>query len=298
MPPLTPRPELTLVVADSAPGPLGPDFATAVADDVRAGLMEVVTVSEREPGAVATLGPGARWIASPADSTVPDRRALGLAAARTPLVALTESFCVPAPGWAQAILDAHAIRDVAAVGGAMTRRSGGGSDLALTFVEYGRFFHPRHEGPVQDLPGVNVAYRVERLREALGGLPNQVVEVELHAALRKAGEVFWRAPAAVMLDGSRVPPRQARRAQFRHGRFFGGRRVASAGVGRRLLRAALAPAVPLVLGSRIARGVLAAGRGRELVRSLPHLATLLVAWAAGEAVGSVAGEGRSGAAWR
>jgi hypothetical protein len=221
-----------------------------------------------------------------------------VASARTPLVALTESFCVPGPGWATAVLKAHAARDVAAVGGPVDRVKGTGADWALTFLEYGRFMDPAPAGPVPDLPGINVAYRVQRVRDALGGLPEDVVEVKLHARLREAGETLWREPAAVMLDASSMPPDTARRAQYLHGRFYGGTRVAGRTWLHRASRALVSPTMPLVVGARIAQGALAAGHGVTFIRSLPHLAGLLVSWAAGEATGSLLGPGGSGASWR
>ncbi len=297
MNPGTPGPSLTLVVVQSAPGPLGSAFFSSLERDLADGLLEVIVVADVEPAAMAGARKGARWVASCAGATVPDRRGLGLAAARTPFVALTESFCVPAPGWTRAILRAHAERDVVAVGGPVDRRAGVPRDWALTLLEYGRFFGAGQAGEVSDLPGINVAYRVERLVRVLGRLPARVVEVEVHSALREAGETLWRDPGAVMLDAGRMASGAARRAQYRHGRFYGGRRVAGRPAAHRLLRLALAPAVPVVLGSRIARRALGAGRGGAFVRSLPHLAVLLAAWAVGEAAGSLFGEGRTGEQW-
>lgn len=294
---MTSLPSLTLVVADSAPGPLQPAFFTDLEEELCSGLLEVLVVSSSEPPLVSGAPKGVRWLSSPGGATVPERRGRGLAAARAPIVALTESFCVPAPGWAQAVLTAHAEHHVAAVGGPVDRREGTAADWGLTLLEYGRFLGPEPAGPVGDLPGINVSYRIERVVRALGSLPARVVEVEVHSALVRAGETLWREPGAVMFDGSRMSPGAARRAQFLHGRFYGGHRVAGRGALHRLARLTVAPAVPLVLGRRIVRGALRAGRGRILLRALPHLGGLLTAWAAGEAAGSLFGAGRSGERW-
>lgn len=290
-------PALSLVVVESAPGAVNPRFFEAVAAEAAAGRLEVLVVSTTTPEAAGEL-PGVRWVPSPDDATVPRRRGSGLAEARAPLVALTESFCVPVAGWFDAVVAAHEAHDVVAVGGPVDRRQGGARDWALTLVEYGRFMGPAPEGPVPDLPGINVAYRVETLRRVLGALPAEIVEVELHRTLRQAGEVLWRAPAAVMFDESRMPAGSARRTQFQHGRLFGAQRLQGAGVAPRLGRAALTPAVPLVLGARIARGAFGARRGGHLMRSLPWLVGLLASWTAGELAGSLMGPGRAAEGWR
>jgi hypothetical protein len=290
-------PSLTLVVVESAPGPVGSELFEALENDLREGLLEVVLVCVAEPPQATTELPGVRAISAPKHSTVPERRGLGLAASRTPLVALTESFCVPSSGWARAMIEAHSSQDVVAVGGPVDRLSSGASHWAMTLAEYGRFLRTGPEGPVRDLPGVNVAFRIDRLRRALGQLPARVVEVELHQALVAAGETLWCVPPAVVYDRSRLTLGRAVRSQVRHGRLFAGRRVRGRPWGTRLMRLGVAPAVPLLLFGRIARRALAAGKGRVLFRAGLPLFLLLIAWATGEAVGSVLGEGDSERVW-
>jgi hypothetical protein len=217
--------------------------------------------------------------------------------AAAPLIAITEDFCAPAPGWAESLLEEHRRFPAAVLGGPVARQSGRAADWALTLIEYGRFFDPRQQGTVFDLPSINVAYPRALLLGALPPEPNGIFETELHARLRAAGAEFRRLPAAVMVDCNSADMSTATRAQFHHGRLFGGGRVQGQGVLTRLKFAALSPAVPAVLFSRIARHVGSAGHSAELLRALPSLSVLLGAWAIGEGLGSLFGPGQSEARW-
>lgn len=284
---MTDTPTLTLVVAESEPGPVSAGLLSAVETELEEGGLELLIVSSRRPHVMDDAPIGVRWVQAPPGATVPQRRGIGLAEARAPLVALSESFCVPGTGWASAVLTAHGERKVAAVGGPVMRGDGTPMDWALTLMEYGRFLSAGRKGPVLDLPGVNVVYRVGALREVFGDLPREVMEIDIHARLRETGRVLWWEPDAVMLDKSRMALGATLRSQFLHGRFFGSRRVSDRSWGIRLLRLMASPLVPAVLLRRIWRGARAAGARGNFLRALPGLVALTLAWSAGEAVGSV-----------
>ncbi|MEB3165820.1 MAG: hypothetical protein VKO65_04045 [Cyanobacteriota bacterium] len=181
--------------------------------------------------------------------------------------------------------------------GPVSRQSGGAADWALTLIEYGRYFRVAPEGPIADVPSINVAYDADHLDKALGPDATGFYEVEVHARLRTDGARMWRVPAAVMVDDNRRPLAEAVLAQFHHGRLYGGQRSTRRSIPSRLLHLALTPAIPLVLLARIAPETWAAGRGSQLIRALPALALLLLAWAVGEATGTLAGEGDSHRHW-
>ena len=289
---------LSVVVVESRAAAPRQELFEVLAPRLEDGSVEVLVVPGREPAPAPWANhPAVRRVACPPNATVPRRRAAGLRAARAGLVALTESFCVPTPGWAEAILAAHTRRRGVAVGGPVDRRAGTPAEWALTLCEYGRFLPRQAAGRVEDLAGVNVAYDRERLIAALGDLPEEILEVELHAELRRRGAALWWEPSAVMLDTEKLSLNAALADQYRHGRLFGGRRSAGSGWPARLLRASLAPAVPAVLLSRIAPAAVEAGRGTALARAAPLLLLLLTAWAIGEGVGALAGPGRSASRW-
>lgn len=270
-------------------------FSVAHARDTE--VILVHAASSGMPAATDSL----RCLECSPGTRVPRLRAAGLRAARGTIVALTESFCRPAPGWAEALLQARARSGALAVGGPMRRARGSGSHWALTFAEYGRFLQGEPEGPVLDLPLTNVAYERDRLLEILarapGGLADEFVEPEVHAALRSAGEVLWRTPAAVMFDDNDVGLQSSLPAMFHHGRLYGGRRVEGQGLLVRLLRSASSPLVPWIHLARIAKPASAVHGPLVVVRCLPQLSVLLLAWALGEGVGSLLGAGDSASRW-
>ncbi len=288
-------PKLSVVVAGSRPEGPPPELHRVLGPLARAGELEVIIATARADPEEARGY--ARVVPCAPGTTIPAMRLAGVRAAVGPRVAVTEDFCAPAEGWAEALLQARARTDAAVLGGPVTRSGGSAADWALTFVEYGRFFRREPEGSVEDLSSINAAYDAARLRSALGEDATELYEVEVHAKLRTGGARFWRVPGAVMRDENHRSFAQAVRGQFHHGRFFGGGRVEGRGPGARLLRAALAPAVPAVLFGRIVREASAAGHLPQVVRAMPALAVLLAAWAAGEATGSLAGAGDSGSRW-
>lgn len=290
-------PDLSLVVAGSRPNGPPAQLFDALAPALAHGTVEVIVASARPEGGPSPRQ-GVRIVRAPCRTTVPRLRALGLAAAKAPIVALTEDFCVPAPGWAEAILGAHRRLEAIAIGGPIDRQDGGAADWALSLFEYGRFFRREPEGPVPDLPGTNVSYKACRLREALGAPPEEFLEVRVHAALRTRGETFWRLPEAVMIDRNERPLLSAVASQYHHGRLFGFLRAEGSGIGHRLLRVAAAPLVPAVLIARIAPAAAAAGRTSALLRSAPILLLLSLSWALGEGVGSLFGAGGSRLRWQ
>jgi len=289
-------PRLSVVVAAGRlPGAV-PQLLDALAAPIAAGDVEVIVATAA--AVPAEIARRVRVVPAEHGATIPRLRAAGLAAARGELAALTEGFCVPAEGWAQAVLTAHAAHPAVAIGGPMDRRSGGPADWALTFQEYGRFMPREPAGPVHELPGPNVSYKVERLRQVLGALPDEHAEIDVHAVLQRKGEELRREPAAVMFDDNDQPFGPSLQSLFQHGRLFGSWRVRGQAAPVRAFRAVLAPLAPAPQLLRIVRGALPAGRGRQLLTSTPWLLALLVSWALGEATGSLFGEGTSRERWR
>ena len=288
-------PQLSVVVAGSRPqGP--PDaLFRALGALLENGTVELLLATTR-PNA-QTQWPGTRVVQCAPGSNVPAMRLAGIRAANAPLIAMTEDFCVPSDGWAESLLRARARVDAAVLGGPIARRDGTAADWALTFAEYGRFFRRTPEGEVCDLPSINVAYVADRLRSVLPSDAAGFVETQIHAQLRIQGARFWRLPDAVVFDENTCLLADAARAQYHHGRLFGGGRVEGMGFLQRTVRGALACLVPLVLLQRIVRETGAAGVKVELLRSLPALLILLIAWSFGEAAGSLFGKGQSAAHW-
>jgi hypothetical protein len=294
-----PAPELSVVVVVPEGVRGASERWQAVLGSARA--VELVLV---RAASAADAPSGARSLAAPPGSTVPRLRALGLEAARGTIVAFGEAFLRPVPGWTDAHLAAHRAnrahqdRRVSAVAGSFARATGRAPDWALTFVEYGRFLAAGSPPRRDDASFANVSFDRERLLALLGGAPQELVEPEVLACLRAAGVDFAFCAEACLLDENQVPLGRALVALYHHGRFYGARRVARSSFGTRLLRCALSPLVPPLQLARVARRALAAGAVAPLLRAFAALVLLCCAWAVGEGVGSLVGEGASGRRWR
>jgi len=236
-------------------------------------------------------------LSCPEGTTIPRLRAEGVMAARAPIVALTESFCRPGQGWARAIIEARDETDSLAIGGPISRESGSRADWALTFVEYGRFMSAGPSGPIYDLSLVNVSYERERFISVMGEGVRELSETHVHSDLLAKGEALWLDRGAVMLDDNCCSLGSSFRALFHHGRLYGGGRVDGSSAPVRLFRCAVSPLVPLVQFARIRRAASSAGHAAQLLHCFPQLSLLLVAFAAGEAIGSLLGAGESAEHW-
>jgi len=267
-------------VEDEAPASWPARARAARADVVAIGPM----TTAHPPGSLAD-----------AHERVDRRRAAGLAAAladpSVTHVALVEDRVVPRAGWAAAMAqELEAGNDV--VGGGIDLGRSEALSGAAYYADYGRYQPPFAAGPGDWISDVNVAYRREVLETTRARWEARYQESTLHGALREAGTPLHRSPAPVVdawREGLRLLPLLQERVAF--GRVFGAARAADAGLGRRLVLAAMTPALPLVLllravRERAARGpVLARGFGRALA----PLLLVQGAWSLGELLAYLSG---------
>ena len=224
---------------------------------------------------------------APAGANVFELRSLGVAAAQGDRVALTEDHCVANPGWAGALLDAHAAGH-AIVGGPVEAAAGLSSYLrALHLCEYIEHLPPLPDGPAAILSGLNVSYRRHALERCRETWRRAFYENEVHDALRKEGIPLHRACRAIVTARLAFPPAQAARHLLAGGRRYGARRAADSTAARRLLLRLLAPAVPMLLLTRL---FLTLARRRPgwlplALAALPHEIALVGAWSLGEGLG-------------
>ncbi len=237
--------------------------------------------------------------AAGAGVTVCEARVPALRAAHAPIVVFAEDHSFPEPGWAEAIVAAHAGGAAAAgpqIRNANPQRMMSWADL---FLSFGPWVEPRAAGPVNRLPWHNSAYDRNLLLSLGAELPS-LIENEgiLHDRLRSAGRPL------VLLDVCTrhvniSSPRSFCLEQYHGGRLFGGARakISSWSLGRRLLHVAAAPLIPWMRLPSILQNVRECGRTRELLPGiLPALMLGLHFHALGEAVGIAFGSGNS--VWR
>jgi hypothetical protein len=216
------------------------------------------------------------------------RRAVGLAAARGAIVALTEDQMVPDPGWCAAVVRAHGACH-AAIGGAVEHRGAGALHRALYFCDFGRYQLPFGGGEARALTDQNVSYKRAALEKIRPVWERYYHEPEVHEALRAAGEMLWLAPECVVrMDRGAPTVGSQMRERFAWGRVFGGQRARRVSRLRRLALAALSPAIPaLILWRRTRDALRKRNPPGAVLATLPAMALLAMAWACGEAWGYV-----------
>lgn len=238
--------------------------------------------------------PWVRLLEAPAGTTIPDLRALAFAEAKGRSVAVIEDHVIVPQGWAKALLEAQANRDVV-VGGAIENAAVDKLvDWAAFLCEYSHCITPLPEGPAEWLPGNNVIYPRSLLGRYESVLGRGQWENRLHDAMRRDGVPLVLRPQISVGHKKHYTVGEYLSQRYLYARSYAGARVADAPLPKRLGYGVAALALPPLLMYRTVSRVISKGRHRaELVRSLPLLAVFVVSWALGEMVGYVAGPGDS-----
>lgn len=231
------------------------------------------------------------------DTDLPTMRARALCHARGRYVVVTEDHCVPAPDWLDSFAEVfRRLPESAAVAGCVEN---GVRDRALdwaTFLcEYSVFFPPIASGESKNLAGMNVAYR----REIFEGVDEQTLrngfwETTLHPVLDGEGYKLVASNSIRIFHCKRFSFGLFFRQRFIYSRYFAGIRFPRERRGMRILAALACTLLPAILTLRLLRNV--AGKSdlyRHVAESLSYLLVFYIAWAAGEAVGYLAGPGRA-----
>jgi hypothetical protein len=245
---------------------------------------------------IAAEFPEATLIPCPDDTTLPDMRTRALEAATGGIIIVTEDHCVPTRNWLAsfAATIAKAPSDALAIGGAVEN---GVADTALdwaTFLgEYSGSIAPAPEGIVNDVPGMNVAYR----RAAFDGVDPAVLrkgfwETTLHPVIRANGKKLFSSDAIRLDHCKKFSLGLFCRQRYVYSRYFAGIRFEKDQYAKRATAALLSLALPPLLLWRMRGNVARKNRlGQEFLRASPYLALFVVIWAAGEIVGYIAGPG-------
>lgn len=190
-----------------------------------------------------------------------EARAVGIRAARAPVIVLCEDHCFPDPTWAEHLVAAHR-QSWAAVGPAVRN----GDPISLVswadfFIGYSEWAVPTTSGKREHLPGHNSSYKRDLLLGYGSGLANMLnAESVLHWDLRRQGyELFLQADAVTShINFSKLTTWIV--VHRYSGRSFAALRAASWPRHRRLLYAAASPLIPLVRLRRIWREIRKPGR--------------------------------------
>ncbi|MGH9935060.1 MAG: hypothetical protein ACREAM_02370 [Blastocatellia bacterium] len=221
------------------------------------------------------------------------RRAVGLQLARGRIIAMTEDHAVPAADWVKEIRAAHA-RPYGVIGGAIENAVDHSLNWALYYCDFGRYGRPLPAGEAEYVSDVNVSYKREALNSVREVWSESYHETTVHWALRSRGEVLYLDPRLVVYQRRpAITWRQAYRERIEWGRVFAETRVAAVSFWRRLVYAAGAPALPVLLSLRVWKRMRHQRRSPgQIIQTLPVASMLLTGWALGELIGYVAGAPR------
>jgi len=260
--------------------------------------LEVIVVADDSAQAAAkqAVGEGSRVTLVHLDGrrTIPELRSAGIRRARGAIVAVLGDHYEVDPRWASAVLASHRRHPRAAIGGAVENASGDRLvDRAAYLCEYHPFMPPFAEHASATLPGPNASYDRDVLeRECRDLLERGAWDHVLHARLAARGVRSWMDPSIVASYTKRLTAAEFLTQRYRFGRAYGAASAATAPLGRRLLRAAAAPAIVVLQLWRTTGRAIADPRTRPwALPCWPLFALSAVAWSAGEAMGYAFGDG-------
>ncbi|MCI0398182.1 MAG: glycosyltransferase [Chloroflexi bacterium] len=291
------RPILSVIVAGQNAWATAGDCLAALLPQAAAANAEMIFVDGSNDGTadlVATSYPQVKLLRCDAQALVPHLWKAGLDQASGQVVVFTIAQCIPAPNWLAAILAAGPAGEVAGIGGPIDGPAGRRArDWALYFARYSAFLPPGGEAaarPIQDVPGDNAAYQRAALESCQAAMAGGFWETLVHVCLRRQGQTLRWEPAVRVRFGPVDSLARAASIRRRHGQHYAVTRPGNT-LGRRLVRILASPLLPPLLLARIA------GRVRRqrpewtphLLRALPALLFLLLAWTVGEASGYLLG---------
>jgi hypothetical protein len=215
-------------------------------------------------------------------------RAAGAVQARAPFVAFAEDHCFPAPGWAEALVEAHR-KTWAGVGASLTNANPASLlSWADLFLNFGPSVMRESAGPSHFIPWHNSSYPKAALDEYGDGLA-QMLEVEgvLHIDQERRGRELFLCAAATTghINISRFD-------SFLSGHFWGCRMFWSALIRQdrwpAWKRLALAVACPILGPVRIVRALKEMHRAGKLRSLVPAVLPALCAGAVAISLGALA----------
>jgi hypothetical protein len=221
-------------------------------------------------------------------------RARGLAAARGEVVGILEDHARPDAHWCANTLAAHS-DGYAAIGGAIENGIDRPLNWAVYYCDFGKYQNPLPAGESPFASDANISYKRAALDAIRGTWEPSFREVVVNGTLMSQGEkVALRPDIIVFQHRSDLRLGSALRERFIWGHSYAMTRNSLLSTPKKLLYAALSPALPGVLMLRIARTAWARRRHfREFLGSLHLTALLLASWSLGEGIGYLTGVGQN-----
>ena len=239
--------------------------------------------------ALAKTYPSVRFVTAPADSSIPQLRAIGMGQAAGDVVALTEDHCIADENWVEALTQT-ANSDADVVGGGMDNaRRSRAVDWAAYFAEYGFFATDRPEPQGTPLlTGANIAYKRHVIADVIAWAQDGEWENVAHTRLVARGSMLRFARTAAIYQNQTYSVSAFCVDRYEHGRDYARKRLVEDPAAKRWFLLAASPLLPALLTWRVARAS-ARGRWGTFLRALPATVLFLTAWSVGEGVGYLRG---------
>ena len=218
-----------------------------------------------------------------------DARAAGVRVATGSIVFIGETHSFPAAGMFKALVDAHARGATMAVPAFENSNPDGAVSWAGFITGYASWTSGSAR-VISSAPTFNVSYRREFLIALGGQLERAMTEGEdMIGVLHEGGHEIWFAPDARIGHANISSALPWLHQRYLAGRVIAANRSRSWSVARRMFYAAASPFIPAVLLWRHKAGIRRTAGAAKRRGTLPMLVIGLVAQAAGELAGHLAG---------
>ena len=254
---------------------------------------EVIVVdsgSDHAADLVSRLFPSVRLLRFHTRKFPGDARNLGVAEARAHILAFTDADCIADPSWLERIIAAHRAYADPIIGGAIENANPHSrAGWAAYLLELSQWVPSTPPGPMVEIPTGCLSMKrwaFDRWGPFLERTYSSDSIFQWRAVLDGHRPLFDPTIRVAHVNIARLG--ELARRKFRHGRDFARLRAEAEQFSavRRFAFAAMAPALPLLLWSRIARRLAGdPGLRTQLLRTTPGLLFALLAWSYGEALG-------------
>jgi hypothetical protein len=221
------------------------------------------------------------------------RRAVGLRLSHGRIVAMTEDHAIPAEDWCQQILKAHE-QPYGVIGGAIENAIDCPLNWAWYYCDFGRYGRPLKNGEAEYVSDINVAYKRDALESVRDIWHEAYHETTVHWSLRERGtKLFLDEKMVVFQNRPPLSLPKVLRERFDWGRVFAETRANEMSFLRRLVFAAGATFLPLLLVLRVVKNMRRQRRTfYQILKVFPLAFLLLLSWSLGESIGYLTGEPR------
>jgi glycosyltransferase involved in cell wall biosynthesis len=289
--------EVSVVIASIVGPPFIDDCVASIFAQKNGPPFEVIVVDCHGPGNVARLAkrfPEARFIQLAKRETVPELRRMGVEQSRGAIVAIIEEHCLAPDHWLATLSAAFSPRYVAVGGPVDFREDGRLRDWITYFIEYNSYLPPWPDGDTSNVGSANAAYRRETLESNLALLSNGYWEATLHPKLLAEGARFRSVPRMIAYHRGPFGYFYYLRQRYLFSRAFAGARRPTLSAAQRAAYLLAAPAIPVLLLTRMGSRVFAKRcHADKFLLSLPLLIPALTSYVVGEWMGYAFGPGQA-----